>query len=196
MMRIFILILFIFSQNATAQIHTLNYDILKNDKIIGLLKLQKKEDDGKTYINLVSDVNVNFIINTSVKIKEHSIYHHNKLVYAESKRSVNESERVNNKTSLINGIYHLDKSETSTHVKMPLITYDLLLMYFNEPNNIGSVYSGSFQQMLKIDKINQQHFNIELPEGGNNEYFYKDGRCTKVVVNSTFFKIEMKLQNP
>lgn len=194
-MRFFILVLFIFTKNVAAQTHTLNYDILKNDKIIGLLKLQKKEDNDRIYLSLVSDVNVNFIINTAIKIKEHSIYHHNKLVYAESKRLVNESERVNNKTSLINGIYHLDKSETSKHLKIPLITFDLLLMYFNEPNNINSVYSGSFQQMLKIDKVSQEHFNIELPEGGNNEYFYKDGKCTKVVVNNTFFKIEMKLQN-
>ena len=194
-MRSLVIVLIFFAKSLTAQNNTLHYDITRNDKIIGFLKLQKKEDGDKTYLNLVSDVNVNFIINTSIKIKEHSVYQNHKLIYSESKRLVNDNEKVNNKTSLINGIYHLDKSGFTETLKVPLINYNLLLMYFNEPSNIARVYSDSFQQMLKIDKVSQQHFNIHLPDGGINEYFYKDGRCIKVIVNQTFFQIEMRLKN-
>ena len=194
-MRSLIIVLIFFGKSLSAQNNTLNYDITRNDKTIGFLKLHKKEDGDKTYLNLVSDVNVNFIINTSIKIKEHSVYQNHKLIYSESKRLVNDNEKVNNKTSLINGIYHLDKNGLIETLRVPLINYNLLLMYFNEPSNIARVYSDSFQQMLKIDRVSQQHFNIQLPDGGVNEYFYKDGKCIKVVVNNTFFQIEMKLQN-
>jgi len=194
-MRSLIIVLIFFGKSLAAQNNTLHYDITKNDKIIGFLKLQKKEDGDKTYLNLVSDVNVNFIINTSIKIKEHSVYENNNLIYSESKRFVNDNEKVNNKTFLTKGIYYLDKNGSIETLKVPLINYNLLLMYFNEPNNIARVYSDSFQQMLKIDKVSQEHFNIQLPDGGNNEYFYKDGKCTKVVVNHTFFQIEMRLKN-
>ena len=194
-MRSLVIVLIFFAKSLAAQNNTLHYDITRNDKIIGFLKLQKKEDGDKTYLNLVSDVNVNFIINTSIKIKEHSVYQNNNLIYSESKRFVNDNEKVNNKTSLVKGIYYLDKSGFTETLKVPLINYNLLLMYFNEPSNIAKVYSDSFQQMLKIDKVSQQHFNIHLPDGGINEYFYKDGRCIKVIVNHTFFQIEMRLKN-
>jgi hypothetical protein len=195
-MRIIFIILFFFTNSLLAQnSNTLTYDILRNDKIIGVMKLQKKEEGDKTYLSLTSEVNVNFIINNSIKIKERSIYQNSKLIFSECMRSVNENEKLHNKTVYIKDNYHTENSSLSEILKIPLINFNLHLMYFKEPNSVSTVYSDSFQEMLDIEKLNQQHFNVNLPDGGNNEYFYKNGRCEKVVVHSTFFTIEMKLQS-
>lgn len=196
LMRIVFIIIFFFTKSLFAQNScTLTYDILRNDKIIGVMKLQKKEEGDKTYLRLNSDVNVNFIINNSIKINELSIFQNNTLIYSESKRLVNEKEKVNKQTVLIKDNYYAENSSLSTKIKVPPINFNLLLMYFNEPNDISKVYSDSLQEMLNIEKLNHQHFNVNLPDGGNNEYFYKNGRCDKVVVHSTFFKIEMILKS-
>jgi len=192
----FLILLFLISANGLfGQTNTLNYDIIRNDKVIGALKLQKREDGNRTYLNLTSEVNVSLIINMSVKIKEHTIYQNNKLIYSDSKRIVNDNQKLNNKTSLVNGIYYANNDGESKIIPLSVISYNTLLLYFNEPNFIKELYSESYQKMIKINKLAPEHYLITLPDGGNNEYFYKDGKCIQVTIKNTFFKVEMRLKS-
>lgn len=194
-MRFVLLVLLLSSYAVRAQQIMLEYDIVHKGNIIGGMTLDMNKDGTNSVIKMNSRVDVKFIVTTTIKMHEESFFQKGRLINSIAKRTINQNVKQNNQTKAADNYYHIiSKGKTST-LKIPVINYNLLLLYYKEPIDIAEVYSDSFQRLLKIDKVADHHYKIMLPDGDHNEYFFKNGVCTKVIVHSTFFQVEMRLKD-
>ena len=75
------------------------------------------------------------------------------------------------------------------------ISYNMICLYAKEPVGVPIVYSDKFQQFLDILPVGDRHYRVRFPDGNYNEYFYKDGLCTRVEIHHRLFRSSFELQN-
>jgi hypothetical protein len=66
-------------------------------------------------------------------------------------------------------------------------------MYFFEPVDVNEFYSEHFDTHISIKKIQAHAYEIELPDGTKNVYYYKNGICSKVKIVRSLFTAEFIL---
>jgi hypothetical protein len=142
-----------------------------------------------------SDVEIKFVGSIRIQLSEKSLYHKDKLIYSEGTRTVNGTTKLNNQTKAHDNFYNIINNGKASILRVPTINYNLLLFYFKEPLNTEEVYSDTFQQFLKIERLKPHHFKLKLPNGDFNEYYFQNQTCKRVVINSAFYRIEMNLKN-
>lgn len=177
-----------------SQPSVLEYDVLYKGDSIGGMKLHLKSDGVNSSIKMNSNVEVRFIVSNTIKMQEESYYQNNKLIFSNAKRIVNGTTKQHTQTKAASDYYHTINKGKTNILQVPSITYNLLMLYFKEPTNISEVYSDSFQCFLKIEKIAPHHFRLKLPNDDQTEYFFENGICERILINSTFFKVEMRLR--
>jgi hypothetical protein len=63
-----------------------------------------------------------------------------------------------------------------------------------EPLHLKKVFADKFKQFIPIETLGPHHYKITFPDGGSNEYYYKDGICVKGKLNTTWFTAELELK--
>ncbi|RZL46037.1 MAG: hypothetical protein EOP00_16235 [Pedobacter sp.] len=191
-MPVLVVLLMFLPINSRAQETQASYTILHNGKIIGAMQFSQKTLGEDVYLKLSSQVQTRFVVEVNVNTLDHSHFKAGKLLSSSVFRKVNGKEKPCKKTKLINDNYQLLTGNRQQHLR-EAITYNMSLLYIQEPVRINSVYSDSFQQFLAIKKIAQNKYRIDLPDGNYNEYIFKNGICNQVWVHHTLYTIEMKL---
>lgn len=187
------LLMFLFlPANGNAQETVANYNILHNGKVIGAMQFSRKALGEELFLKLSSKVQTRFIFEVNVSTLDQSHFKGGKLLSSNVYRKVNGKEKPCKKTTLINDNYQVLTGNKQQFLQEP-ISYNMSLLYIQEPININTVYSDSFQQFLSIKKIAQNKYRIDLPDGNYNEYAFKNGVCNQVWVHHTLYTIEMKL---
>ncbi|MBC7653226.1 MAG: hypothetical protein H7098_01995 [Oligoflexus sp.] len=178
-----------------AQPSSLHYDIFYKTSKIGNMQINALREDSRFSIIMESNVEISFIISQTFKISEKALFENDKLIYSETKRTKSGTVTLDNQTKAIANNYNLKSNEENRILKVNEINYNFLMLYFKEPNNISSIYSDSFQCFLKIEKLNNHHFKIKLPNNDYNEYFYSKGVCSLVKIHTGFFNVIMKAKD-
>ena len=193
-MKISLIFFLAYSSLVYGQKGILEYDITNRGKSIGVAKLSAQTEGTNSSIKMDSDVEIRFIASIRIKMHEESIYQKDRLMYSEGKRTVNGTNKLNNQTKASDNFYTIVNNGKATILRVPSINYNLLLFYYKEPVNIEKVYSDTFQQFVKIERIEPHHYKLQLPNGDFNEYYFKNGICKRVIIHSTFYQIEMNLK--
>jgi hypothetical protein len=93
------------------------------------------------------------------------------------------------------GTYYLVKFRNKEIiVHKPVIDYNMVCLYTIEPHNRETIYSDKYHSFLFIQKIKAHHYKIQFPDGNYNEYFYENGRCTSIKVESSMYSVIMVLK--
>lgn len=190
----FLVVLLVLPVNSHAQETLLNYSIQHNGKVIGTMQLTHKTIDEELFIKLSSQVQTRFVLEVNVNTIDQSHFKAGKLVSSSVYIKVNDKEKPCKKTKLINDTYKLLAGAKQQCLREP-INYNMSLLYIQEPTQISTVYSDSFQRFLSIKKIASNKYRIDLPDGNYNEYAFKNGICNQVWVHHALYTIEMKLNS-
>ena len=176
-----------------AQQKTVSYTIInRNDSVGNMQAVQKISGDDIVY-NLSSLVEIRMLISIRVHLLEEAHYHKEKMVLSTSKRTVNEKLRGSKQTKATNEGYLITDDGEQSRLNQKSISYDFPRLYFKEPAGISQIYSDYYQKVLTIKIIKPHVYQINLPEGGSNTYYYENGVCQKADLHSTLFNAHMIL---
>ncbi|MGB4774234.1 MAG: DUF6134 family protein [Daejeonella sp.] len=176
-----------------AQTKTLKYNIFHKDALIGKMVFNQNKNYDDLYLKMTSDVHVKFLFSLEVKTEEDAFFQDGELNYSHNSRIINGKEKLKNQTKAINNSYQIISNGKTKTLNNSKIEYNILLLYYLEPIGINSVYSDIFQQFLPINETNKHQFKLKLPDGNCTYYYYKNGICDKVEIQSSLYTIVMKL---
>ena len=176
-----------------AQDKQLQYNILRNGKVIGWTKLTKTTTDQKSKISLESEVKARFIFLFVVSALEEAAFERGVLVYSSQFRKTNSDVKENKTMKLTNHGYEMYKGKDTEQLQIPILRNHMLSLYFDEPTQCSRVYSDSFQRVLDIERLGKGGYKINLPDGNSSSYYYENGICTRVEINHRMYSAEMVL---
>ena len=171
----------------------LNYSIIKDDRTIGNIRVERSLKNDITEYLFESRAKVKILYSIEIYDKMGVTFKQNILQQAKLYRTMNGKLKVNNTATWNGNFYTLsDKDGANGSLKQSIFSSTASL-YFNEPGNIKSVFSEKFQKMIPIQKINSQKYRINLPNGNTATYTYSGGICTLVEANTDFANLKFVL---
>ncbi len=191
--RCFYILMLVFTFNietAFSQQLNLNYKVVNNGNIIGWVKIQKNNNGNASSIVLTSEVKRRIIFLLTVEERQDAYFDGGGMTTSSIYRKVNDNVKMNQQTIYKGNYYEIKNPKKSERVVLQQIKYNLLSMYIREPVNIDKVYSETFMRYLAIEPKGKSVYKLNLPDGNTNYYHYKDGICSKVVMEHSLFTIE------
>ncbi|WP_025761538.1 DUF6134 family protein [Dyadobacter tibetensis] len=129
-----------------------------------------------------------------------SIYSNGKLVQADFVHSLNGNtkERTNTKykTSQLYEVRFNDEAGQSKAIQniTEPIHATLTTLFYKEPKGIRSVYSERFGQFCAVSKLSLQDYKVQMPDGKQNVYSYRDGRFFEMQTELAGFRLRIVRQ--
>jgi hypothetical protein len=192
---LFVFFIFLFAVSLPAQERILRYDILHNGEIKGALSLYQNTVGNTTHIKIESLVKTRFIIRINVESIEEAIFQDGILIFSSLHRIINGNESVNQQIQAKGPNYKMTGGTVIKNLPDYPIYYSILSLYYQEPTHINRVYSDNFNQYVQVSRVAANKYKISFPNGNYNYYTYKNGICTTVDINQTFYSIQFRL-NP
>jgi hypothetical protein len=178
-----------------SQNKSLSYQILRNGNKVGVLRFSETASGGMDYMKMESDVNTRLVFTFIAQVREDAVYNNGVLIRSSIYRKFNGNEKVNKQHQVGNQQYTIYKGKKSQVTKIYPITYNMLSLYSQEPENIVKVYSDNFETFLAIQKVDVHKYKITLPDGNYNYYCYKDGVLNLVEVHHSLYTANVVLVN-
>ena len=189
----FLLLMLLKLASLRAQDQQLQYNIIRNGKVIGWTKLTKTTTDQKSKISLQSEVKARFIFLFVVSALEEAAFENGTLVYSSQFRKTNNDVKENKTMRLTTHGYQLYNGKDTEQLQFPMLRHHMLNLYFEEPSQYLKVYSDSFQRVLDIERLAGGGYKINLPDGNSSSYYYENGICTRVAIEHRMYSAEMIL---
>lgn len=184
-----------FQPNMAASItkEYLNYSIIKDDKTIGSIRVERTLKDDITEYFFESRAKVNILYSIEIYDKMGVTFKQNMLQQAKLYRTINGKLKVNNTATWNGSFYTLSDKDGANGFLKQSVSCSTASLYFNEPGNVKSVFSEKFQKMVPIQKIDSKKYRIDLPNGNTATYTYNSGICTLVEANTDFASLKFVL---
>ena len=189
----FLLLMLLKLASLKAQDKRLQYNIVRNGKVIGWTKLTKTSTDQQVDIKLQSEAKTRFVFQFVVRAIEEVVFNNGTLVYSSQFRKLNADVKENKSMKLTSNGYQLYKGKDVQAMSIRAVRQHMLALYFEEPKQGDRFYSDSFQQFLDVEKIADGGYKIKLPDGNTCCYYYKNGICTNVKIDHRFYAAELML---
>ncbi|MEO6000703.1 MAG: DUF6134 family protein [Chitinophagaceae bacterium] len=178
------------SLSLLAQNLNLNYKVVNNGNIIGWVKIQKIDNGGSRSIILTSEIKRRILFLLTVEEKQDAYFNEAGMINSSIYRKVNDNIKMNQQTVYKGNYYEVRNPNKLEKITMQQVQYNLLSMYVKEPVDIRKVYSETFQRYLDIEPKGNEVYKLTMPDGNINYYHYKNGICSKVVIERSLFSIE------
>ena len=171
----------------------LKYIVVRNGKVIGWTKITRTNVDQRVDIKLESEVKTTFVFQFVVKAVEQATFSNGNLVYSSQFRKLNADVKENKSMKLTSRGYVVYRGNDTQPLPFAGLRNHMLGLYFAEPSQELKVYSDSFQQILNIEKLAEGAYKIRLPDGNSCSYYYKNGLCTSIKIDSRLYSAELML---
>ena len=189
----FLLLMLMKIASLKAQDQQLQYNIVRNGKVIGWTKLTKTTTDQNSKISLQSEVKARFIFLFVINALEEAAFENGILVYSSQFRKTNSDVKENKTMRLTAQGYQLYNGKDTEQLRFPILHHHMLNLYFEEPTQYLKIYSDSFQRVLDIERLAGGGYKINLPDGNSSSYYYENGVCTRVAIDHRMYSAEMML---
>ena len=167
------------------------FNVVKNNKVIGTIHVQRQISENQIVYHLKSDINTKFLVNFCIRGEERAVFKRGVLTYSRVYRSVNNKVKSNHQVILQNNKYLLKEDSGHTFLSIKSITTNLVSLYFKEPKTLRFVYCDNAKKMVAIEPLGKGKYKIIFEKGKFNIYHYKDGKCVGVEANSKLFDVNL-----
>ncbi len=171
----------------------LAYDVIRGGEIIGKIVITRYETDSSTHMKLFSRVKSSLLVRINVDSWEESEFRNGRLINSSLRRVINGRNQINRYIKWNKNNYQICDDGKQVMIQSEPITHNIVRLYFVEPVNETRIFSESEKRWVPIQKAGDHHYRIMLSGGNYNEFFYRDGICSRVTVNNNFFKATFKL---
>lgn len=173
---------------------TLQFDVFKGKKLIGVMVCNRLESNGLTEYSSETKVQVNLLTDVSVYNKVKAVYAMGMLKNGSFYRMVNNNVKANDKFEWLNDRYIINSQGKTTEFKAA-VHYSVCRMMFNEPLQTDRAFSENLKQFVNVKKIASNKYVLAMPDGNDNIYTYQNGKCVEVQVETAMGTLYMKLRN-
>jgi hypothetical protein len=177
-----------------AQNVQLNYKIMQGRNDIGWLRIEKNSTGNKSELLLVSEIKTKVILPITLFTRESSTFENGKLIYSSQFRKTNGTTKLDKQTKLVEDKYEVLENGEKVKLAFPTVYTNLLSLYFQEPITSNSVYCDRQQCFVKITKTEDGGYKMKFPNGNSNCFYYKEGICTKIKIDHSFYSAEIILK--
>jgi hypothetical protein len=164
----------------------------RND--IGWLRIEKNSTGNKSELLLVSEIKTKVILPITLFTRESSTFENGKLIYSSQFRKTNGTTKLDKQTKLVEDKYEVLENGEKVKLAFPTVYTNLLSLYFQEPITSNSVYCDRQQCFVKITKTEDGGYKMKFPNGNSNCFYYKEGICTKIKIDHSFYSAEIILK--
>lgn len=180
---------------AFSQTSQLRYSIKRKGVGVGHISFSQQKAGNKKVLRAESEIRTRVLFLFTAIGHEESVYENDVLTHSSVYQQLNGNEQLNKTTTLVGRNYMVAKGKRSETVGSYPISYNMICFYAKEPVGVAKVYSDRFQQFLDIQWVGDHHYRVKFPDGNYNEYFYSNGRCTKVEVHHRLYRSSFELEN-
>ncbi|MBT8258543.1 MAG: hypothetical protein HKO81_03280 [Flavobacteriaceae bacterium] len=171
------------------------YDVFKADKKIGYIQIEK-QISGKNityYIN--SEIKTKLIFNFNAISKERVRFKRDTLTESSIFRKLNNKVRINEKLEYKDGGYYLVKDNKEKLITQEVIKWNLIRLYFEEPNRINKVYCDRYKKYQNLTHLGDGKYKVIFPNRSSNIFHYQAGRCVQVDAIGSFYQVKLVKRN-
>ena len=180
---------------ASAQGRKLFYDVTRNGKVIGKMDVIEYITGNKRVLSMSSNVKTRYIFSFTDITTENAGYENGVLVYSSYHQNQTGSSEAIRTTTSSGNLYKVTDNGVTKMVNFNPIHFGMLMLYFHVPDTISKVFSGNYQQLLDIKKIDENKFRLSIPGGKYNYYTYKNGVCSKVEIIRPMVSLQFVLRD-
>ncbi len=195
---LFLILLFLILQLipsiTKAQNVQLNYSIVQGGSSIGWLRIVRTVEGNTANLELISEIKTRIFLMIMVSVKETSSFENGKLICSSQFRKTNGNIKVDKQLKFVNGQYQTVEKDERKNLAIPSISINLLCLYFQEPSGISYVFCDNYRQYIPIKKTTDGGYSVQFPDGNCNSFYYRDGLCTKIRINTTFYSATVILK--
>lgn len=196
MIRVFVtLMLCIVMFQSFAQESIFEYEMIRNNKVIGYTIVRGKQVKGKVTYRISSVIRINLLKDFLIKADEEAVYEKGIMVSSSVLRTINGDIKEKNQTRLIDSIYQIEEDGKKKQIKIGLVNQSIFSLYLNEPIGKKLIYSDNYHRWLQINPIGLHSYKITLPDGNYTHYHFHNGICTRIDIYQTLFNLSLNLKN-
>ena len=193
---ILLICLLSYSVQAQQLSDTLKYDILIDSKIVGdLVAVKNINSDSSCEYIVISNVDYKLLFSFHISFDYKTIFNQkgdfnsSKFEYIMND-DVKESNWVNCNSK---DCYVYEDAEV-IEVFDNSVDLTAIQLYFQEPIFGEHVFSERFCKNFDIKRENSG-YKIDFPGGSTNTYYYKDGICYRIAIETLFSDMEIKMRD-
>lgn len=183
---VFVILLLLLSFVLSAQPQMRNYKVMRKGNEIGWVSILKTIDSNAVFFTFASEIKTSFLFTFSSSAREISEFRDGTLRHSYFYRKMNGSIKTDRHTRLMGNNYEVQNKSERAKLDIVPVTFNTLCMYFQEPVGRTQVYSDNYQRFLDIKKGSDGAYTISY-DGTSNSFYYSNGICNKVEINSTFY---------
>lgn len=184
---------FFLSFDPAAQTQVLTYDVLRNNKVIGIIKAVKRVHLNVTEFKVESDVNFDLLIEYHIYSIMQAAFNGEHLNKSSLLRKVNGKEKTNMNIVWQQDKYLIkDKSTTATLGEK--IKFSTACLMNIEPLNKTKIFSENFKQFIPVKQVKPHEYELRLPDGNRNVYKYENGICVWATVETSLSDAQFRLK--
>jgi hypothetical protein len=185
-------ILFLLPISLSAGQQTYRYNVIYHGKQVGMMYLTHSKVGEDLHLKIVSNIQMRMLLAIKVNVAEESIFKNNVLAFSSVYQEVNGKVKVDRQTKLSGSTYQTNAEGRQTVLSRNTIRNNVARLYNEEPVNVAEIYSDNHQQFLRLKKLGEHSYRLELPENMYNIYHYENGICKMVEIHSRLYTIQMQ----
>ena len=174
---------------------TFEYEVIRNNKVIGHSVVTAIKTPGKVTYKVAADIKVSFIKDFKAISEEETIFENGIMVSSFFSRSLNGEVKGKRNTRRIDSVYQITEDGKKSIHNLGKINLTISGLYLNEPLNTKRIYSDNHRQWLKFTEIKPHSYRLDLPDGNHTIYHFENGICVRIEINQTLFSARLVLMN-
>ena len=187
----FLLLSMSYSDSDVIKEERIAFEIINKDKSVGYIIVEKKiNSDITTYI-IKSEVETRFVLKFTAKGKEESVYRNDTLINSSIYRKLNNKVKVNQSIKFKNGRYSATNGKHKSNLDIGVINCNLVMLFFEEPQNIDRVYCDKLKKNLKVLKTKKGVYKVNFPNRSYTTFHYKKGLISHIEAVGSFYNVRM-----
>ncbi|MFT3946602.1 MAG: hypothetical protein QM763_06475 [Agriterribacter sp.] len=174
-------------------VQTLKYDIIRSGKVVGIMTASMKKNSVNVEYVTESKINMTMLVSVDVYNSVSGLFTDGVLQKGGITRKVNGTTKADVQLTLDRGKYLINESGNVSSLQA-IIKYSTACLMFVEPVNSKQVFSEVFKKFLAIKKLSEHKYALQMPDGYQNIYTYKDGYCIEADVKSSMADLLIRLR--
>jgi hypothetical protein len=192
--KVLLLIAFLLTYNdvtASIQSDTIAYDLIVHDEVIGnMIAIVYHNQDSTFYYRIESNVDYTLLFSFHINFLYTSSFSSSGLYNNSSfKYTMNDDIKEYNWVNLIDDKWYVYENYEVKEIIEEQIHQTAVQLYFEKPDARMNVFSERFCGFYPIELEDDGGFKIEFP-GGTNRYYYDNGTCNRIEINTIFSDME------
>ena len=187
-----LLAIFFLGYSAEAQTDTLSYGLqFKGDRVGSLTAIRTETSENTILYDEESKTIIHFLGKTTIKTSLQVVYKNGILQNSQYRVTKNGSPYKKTTIDRVGEKYHVDYDGDKSIISAP-IYYSAVRLYFEQPDNIKTVFAELEGVDHNVHKIKKNVYEIDDSENGKmNTYIYTNGILQEGVFKHTLYSFKL-----